>query len=380
MHRFPWIDAAHRVAGDAFWRDDAPVALAAVGEDAPDVAAVPAGHVLFATSGSSGEPKWLALGKPALLASAAAVNGHLEVDADAVWALALPVHHVGGFGVVARARAADCRLACFAGPWIAEDFVRWLDDCRATHTSLVPTQVHDLLAAGARAPEALRAVVVGGGRLEAAVGEAARALGWPVLASYGMTEAASQIATQPLHALGHPYCPAPIPVLPHWEARVNGAGCLEIRGPALFSGVLECGVYRPRAGEWHATRDLATLGVDGLTPLARADALVKIAGELVDPLAIEGKLAGSGGGEIGPLAVVAVADTRLGSRLVAVVERRTDAALVGDLLAAHNAGVPRSQRIGGPLLVDAMPRGALGKIRRSALSGLVAAGMARFTR
>jgi O-succinylbenzoic acid--CoA ligase len=380
MHRSSWIDAAHRVAGDAFWRDEAPVALVAAGEDGPDVALVPAGHVLFATSGSADEPKWLALGKPALLASAAAVNGHLDVDEDAVWALALPVHHVGGFGVVARARAANCRLACFAGPWMAEEFVQWLDDCGATHTSLVPTQVHDLLVLGARAPWALRAVVVGGGRLDAAVGEAARSLGWPVLASYGMTEAGSQVATQPLQALEHPYCPAPIPLLPHWEARVDSAGCLEIRGPALFSGVLKGGDYHPRAGEWHSTRDLAALGPDGLTPLGRADALVKIAGELVDPLAIEGKLAASCGGSIGPFAVVAVADTRLGSRLVVVVERPADAAMAGDFLAAHNARVPRSQRVGGPLLVDAIPRGTLGKIRRSALSRLVAAGLARVTR
>ena len=73
-----------------------------------------------------------------------------------------------------------------------------LADRGVTHTSLVPTQVHDLVKADLRAPETLKAIVVGGGHLDAATGRLARTLGWPVLASYGMTEAASQIATQTL--------------------------------------------------------------------------------------------------------------------------------------------------------------------------------------
>ena len=54
---------------DAFWADPTPLAF--------DAVAIPAGlegHVLFATSGSSGIPKWVALSKKALLVSAAAVN------------------------------------------------------------------------------------------------------------------------------------------------------------------------------------------------------------------------------------------------------------------------------------------------------------------
>ncbi|NIP97055.1 MAG: o-succinylbenzoate--CoA ligase, partial [Akkermansiaceae bacterium] len=54
--------------------------------------------VVFPTSGSGGEHKWVSLRREALLVSAEAVNRHLEVEPADVWMLALPHHHVGGFG------------------------------------------------------------------------------------------------------------------------------------------------------------------------------------------------------------------------------------------------------------------------------------------
>ncbi|RYD33092.1 MAG: long-chain fatty acid--CoA ligase, partial [Verrucomicrobiaceae bacterium] len=62
------MDAA-LLTGEAFWNDPRPFATGAV----PDVPELE-GHVLFETSGSSGNPKWVALSKRALLVSAAAVN------------------------------------------------------------------------------------------------------------------------------------------------------------------------------------------------------------------------------------------------------------------------------------------------------------------
>ena len=62
-------------------------------------------------------------------------------------------------------------------------------------SSLVPAQVLDLVRAGLRPPPVLRAIVVGGGAISAELYRDARALGWPVLPSYGMTECCSQIAT-----------------------------------------------------------------------------------------------------------------------------------------------------------------------------------------
>jgi O-succinylbenzoic acid--CoA ligase len=346
-----------------FWEGDEPVAM---GGSLP--AELP-GLVYFRTSGSTGEPKWIGLSRHALLVSAAAVNRHLGVVAADCWALALPLEHVGGFGVAARAWQAGCRLEVFGRKWHAREFAGWLGGTGATHLSLVPTQVYDLVAEGVRAPAGLRAVVVGGGMLAVATGRAARDLGWPVLASYGMTEAASQIATQGLELLEAPYVSEPLDLLPCWEARCDGDGRIAIRGEALFDGMLvpdgKRWNYEERRSEWFATSDNGVVEGRSLRVTGRADTRVKILGELVDPLAVE---AGLTARIAGGFAVLAVADKRAGHRLVLVREAATDHAEVAAALSAYHAGCPGFQRIGEVVEVAAIPRGPLGKPLRSELA------------
>jgi O-succinylbenzoic acid--CoA ligase len=323
--------------------------------------------VFFQTSGSGGVPKWIGLRKEALLLSAAVVNRHLRVGEESCWGLALPLHHVGGFGVVARAFEAGCRLEEFSRRWEAVAFRDWAAAAGVTHTSLVPTQVHDLVRAGLRGPAGLAVVVVGGGYLSEEEGRAARALGWPVLASYGMTEAGSQIATQGMELLDLPYVSAPLALLPHWRAGVSESGLLRIAGPALFDGWLEREDngwrWRRRTGEWHETSDRADVSTAGLTPLGRADRVVKILGELVDPEAVERELAGAGIA-LGEFCVVAVPDARAGHRLVAVAESAGLLERLRERLAAYHQSAPGFRRVGGPVLMNPLPRSPLGKLRR----------------
>ena len=366
------MDAA-LLTSDAFWKDSGPVALGTFPGELPEAEDL-AGCLLFETSGSSGTPKWVALSRAALLASAAAVNRHLRVTPESCWGLALPTHHVGGFGVCARAFEAGCRLEIFAKRWEPDAFREWLAHSQATHTSLVPTQVHDLVKAALRAPDSLQAIVVGGGHLDVATGQAARDLGWPVLASYGMTEAASQIATQGFEALANPYQPVPIPLLPIWNAEITADGLLRISGPALFSGhvVLVDGGWRfvPRENEWHVTSDRAMLGDGMVTPLGRADTLVKVLGELVDPEAIERELVVLSEGKLvaGSFAIIALPDKRAENVLVPVFESNFDRAVIGSALAAYERNAPGFRRLGPVAFVEKIPRSALGKLLRNELA------------
>lgn len=366
------------LTSEAFRDDPAPFAAVPPGMEAPDFRGI-AGlrhHVCFQTSGSTGAPRWVALSKEALRASARAVNRHLRVGAADCWGLALPVHHVGGFGVAARALEAACRFSVFGRRWDPAAFARWLADTNVTHTSLVPTQIHDLVVAAIRAPENLRAVVVGGGRLDELAGQAARALGWPVLASFGMTEAASQIATQDLESLHAPYQPAPMRILDIWQVEVDPDGRLRIAGPALFSGWVEAGdsgwSYRPRGNPWHATQDRVVLSEAGLTPLGRADTLVKVLGELVDPAEIEDELLALAGGGLHPgsFAVAAVPDERSEHVLVPVFESSHEADSAG-WVQAYNERAPGFKRLRPPVIVTALPRSPLGKIRRAELASIL---------
>lgn len=352
-----------------FWKDPTPIAAGGFPGKLPDFPEL-AGHVLFETSGSSGTPKWIALSKSALLASARAVNEHLGVSRESSWGLALPVRHVGGFGVCARSFTAGCGLEHFDGPWDAGIFADWAETRGITHLSLVPTQVHDLVSGNFTAASSLRAVVVGGGRLEPSSGQAARDLGWPVLASFGMTEACSQIATQKPDSLDLPYHPSPIPLLPVWQAETTSDGRLKISGPALFSGQLvHCGKhwdFLPLESPWFETRDRAHIDGRSITPLGRADALVKVLGELVDPELIERELIelSSGALKPGTFAVVAIPDPRTEHALMPVFERSVPLEVIRQALEAYALRAPGYRRLRPETLLETLPRSPMGKIRR----------------
>lgn len=357
------------------YRDASAPVLMGAGGEAPR--GIP-GLVYFKTSGSTGEPKWVGLDRRALQVSAAAVNRHLGVDAASVWALALPLEHVGGFGVVLRALEAGCGVERFERKWSAPAFATWLGAVRATQLSLVPTQVHDLVVAGLRAPDCLRAVVVGGGCLPHADGRAARELGWPVLASYGMTEAASQVATQSLELLDLPYSPEPLGLLPCWEARSGPSGRIEIRGEALFRGFLRHGEsgwnFEEREGDWFVTSDTGTVEGREVRIAGRADARVKILGEMVDPAVVLAEIVAASAGGMGgrELAVVAVDDARAGKRLVLVHEEGVSPCLIERTLSAYHSVCPGFRRITATVPVGRIPRSPLGKPLASELSRIAA--------
>ncbi len=71
------------------------------------------GHIWFASSGTlsgQGVSKWIALSKQALLSSAQAVNQHLTISSSESWVLALPLAHVGGLVILARAHLLKQRV------------------------------------------------------------------------------------------------------------------------------------------------------------------------------------------------------------------------------------------------------------------------------
>ncbi|MBB5352691.1 O-succinylbenzoic acid--CoA ligase [Haloferula luteola] len=337
-----------------FWLSDLPWAP---GAEMPVVEGEVPGLIFFRTSGSTGEPKWIGLHREALLCSAAAVNRHLGVTASDVWGALLPLHHVGGFGVLARAFEAGSEFRRFHGKWDPRAASAWMEKEQVHHCPMVPTQIHDLVAAKLRAPRALRTVVVGGGSLPDALGRAARNLGWPVLASYGMTEAGSQIATQKIDQLETDYQAFPIPVMAHWRVMPTPDGRLEISGPALFSGMIRrvegCLKYEPRKGSSFLTSDRVLVEERGISVLGRADRQVKVLGELVDLDDLERIL--------GPdVLVVGLPDARKGQELVLLAIDEN----VAQRVESHNARVAGPWRIQRWMKVARLPRTPLGKLDR----------------
>ena len=276
--------------GSALWlnpRLDADQRSAVLGADFPDLA----DHFWIATSGTSGSLKTVALSRVALESSAAAVNRHLSAGPADCWLNPLPLFHVGGLGIVVRAALGGSRLEMLPR-WDAHEFVRRASEVGATLSALVPTQVHDLVAARLTCPPSLRAIVVGGGALEESLRLRGADLGWPLLPSYGLTEAASQVATA---APGTPDFHF-LPLLDHVAARVGDDGLLQISGPSLLTGWMLFegdGTARwedHKVDGWFRTNDRCELRDGKLRMLGRADDLVKIRGELVDVAALERQL------------------------------------------------------------------------------------------
>ena len=330
-------------------------------------------HVWVTTSGSSGSLKLTALSKQALLASAEAVNGHLGSSGDDVWLCVLPRFHVGGLGIYARAFLTGARLVEDA--WDPERFVTTCSGEGVTLSSLVPTQVHDLVVRGFHAPGRLRAIVVGGGRLEDDSYTAARRLGWPILPSYGLTECCSQVATAPLDSLSESRKPD-LEVLRHVEVRCEENGVLALRGSSLLTGYAlddEVGLRRfvdPKIDGWFVTEDLGSVTTVGgrrlLKVEGRGGEFVKIGGESVDLTRLQSiaeKLASAADPPC-DAAIVAVPDPRLGSviHLVATSDR------IDSLAARFNERVLPFERARAAHRVDVIPRTALRKLLRADLT------------
>lgn len=311
-------------------------------------------HVWLATSGTSGALKLVALSKDAILSSAAAVNAHLDAQPSDVWSRVLPSFHVGGIGIDARAHLTGSRVEGF--DWDPQRFARG----GFTLSSLVPAQVRDLVGAKMRAPGGLRAIVVGGGSLPDDLYAEARELAWPLLPSYGLSEAASQVATATLESKD-------LRILSHLrvrieEGRIALSGRSLLTGYALFDGEGRAGFVDPRIDGWFVTEDRGEVEGDVLRVYGRSRDFVKVGGESVDLVRLDRVL----DAVRGPIdaAIVAVSDDRLGH----VIHAATTAADAQSVIAAFNARVLPFERIRAVHRVDSIPRTPLGKLRREELS------------
>lgn len=257
-------------------------------------------HFWLATSGSSaqnpGELKWVALSMKSVRAAALAVNRHLEAASSDIWIHALPFFHVGGLGILARAHIngaqwVDGLLIQADGfrQWDCRAFYEKASESKATLSALVPTQVYDLVQAGLKSPPSLRAIVVGGAALNEELYARARALGWKLLPSYGLTECGAQVATACLSTLESISDFPALKILSHIEIRSTAQGQLQMHGPSLLTGFALLRRERnrdtfidPKVDGWFTSEDRGEVRSGFLLPQGRALDFVKIGGESVD--------------------------------------------------------------------------------------------------
>ncbi|MCB9520424.1 MAG: AMP-binding protein [Myxococcales bacterium] len=339
-----------------------------------DIAALPAGaDVLVATSGTTGARRLAVLGADGIEASALASAANLGWRADDRWWLAMPTAHVGGLSVLTRCAASGAGVVC-TPRFTPEAFAEAVDERGVTMASLVPTMLRRVLdeLPGWRPPASLRAVLVGGGPTTPALALAARRRGLPVLLTWGMTEAGSQIATQPLDVarsdapddaanVGTP--------LAGFEVELRGARAWVRGGPMMLGYV---GAPSPfDASGWFDTRDDVAPDTRGrLRVLGRGTELIITGGENVYPAELEAAIESHP--SVAAACVVGVPDVRWGELVVAVVVG--DATSEGEVAAELARRLPPHKRPKRWVWVDELQKTAADKIDRAAVRAAVCDG------
>lgn len=342
------------------------------------------GHIWIASSGSSAgshqSVKLIALSKKAFLASAEAVNRHLMSGESDIWLQAIPRFHVGGLSIEARAylSGASIRSGVRDEKWDAGYFIDQAEQTKATLSSLVPTQVYDLIQTGRRAPSALRAIVIGGSALSTELYLKATSLGWPLLPSYGLTECCSQVATAELESW-KTQTPR-LRILSHVKAETTSEGLLRIQSEALLSGYAQ---WRdgnntwtdPKVQGWYQTEDICELKDGFLKPFGRGSDYVKVSGEGVSLPQLQETLESLARRSAPDLwlqvAVAALPHPRSGSALVLAHSSKVSATTAAKIQSEFNQIVAPFERLTQNRPVAEIPRTALGKIAREKLKEML---------
>lgn len=263
------------------------------------------------TSGTSGRPKAVRLSFDNLRASAMASKDRLGLSEGDRWLGSLSPAHVGGIALIARAALLRSVLV-LRGPFEVGSFIGLLRGGTVEFASLVPTMLHQTLAAWgeAEAPASLRCLLIGGAPASLDLVRAAVAKGFPLALTYGLTEASSQVATaSPALVREKPGTVGP--PLSGVEVRMSGEGELLVKGPTVAVGHLS-------SDGWLHTGDLGRVDRDGhLWITGRITDRIITGGVNVEPSEVERVLEAVPGVE--QATVVGIPDPEWGEKVVAAL-------------------------------------------------------------
>ena len=336
--------------------------------------------LILHTSGSTGRPKRVPLTHANLTISSHNVAATYDLSARDVSMCVMPLFHVHGLVASTLATLATGGTVVVPAKFSPLSFWRMVRDTGATWYSAVPT-IHQLLLARAEkgsrpaGSENLRFIRSCSAALPPPVmAGLEEAFGAPVLEAYGMTEAAHQMASNPLP----PAARKPGSVGPGTNVGIsirdeNGnelpageRGEVCISGPNVVSGYENNPEANATAffGEWFRTGDQGTLDEQGYLSLTgRLKEMINRGGEKISPREIDEVL----------LAHPAIAEAvsfgqphaTWGEEVAAAVTLREGATVKeAEILAFCRERLADFKRPKQIFITDAIPRTATGKIQR----------------
>ncbi len=371
-------------AGDFRLRSDLRADPARPGPAQPDDVAL-----VLHTSGTTSRPKIVPLSHRNVCASARHIGDTLALGRHDRCLNVMPLFHIHGLiAAVLATVAAGASVVCAPG-FNALRFFAWLAAVEPSWYTAVPTMHQAILTRAARNAAARVAVTHGGARLRfirsssaslppSVMADLEAAFGAPVIESYGMTEAAHQMTSNPLPPRARKPGSVGVAAGPD-VAIMDAAGALlplgatgeiVIRGPNVTTGYAR----NPEANAtayhdgWFRTGDQGLFDDDGyLRITGRLKEIINRGGEKISPREIDEVLLAHP--DVVQAVAFAVPHDALGEEVAAAVVLRSGATATPRDIRAHAAArvapfkVPRTV-----LIVDEIPKGPTGKLQRIGLA------------
>jgi acyl-CoA synthetase (AMP-forming)/AMP-acid ligase II len=352
--------------------------------DKPSSAALPeedAVALLLHTSGTTGKPKGVPLRQSNLLHAAATVADSYELGARDVSYCVMPLFHVHGLVASTLATLHTGGTVVVPPKFSASRFWSDVQTHGATWYSAVPTIHHVLSAEGVPDKHGLRFARSCSSPLPVPLQHDLEAqLGVPLLQAYGMSEAAHQMASNPLppkeSRAGTVGLATGVDIAAldrDWNQVAAGEeGEIAVRGPSVIDAYLdneEANASQFRDG-WFRTGDSGSVSADGYIELhGRLKELINRGGEKISPYEVEDVLLTHPG--VAEAVVFAAPDAKYGEQVAAAVVPG-DGGLSADDVRAHCgeqlAGFKVPVQVS---IVDEIPKGPTGKVQRRLLAELL---------
>jgi oxalate---CoA ligase len=352
--------------------------------DRPGMAAQDDIALILHTSGTTTRPKIVPLSHGNVTASARHIGASLELSNTDVCLNIMPLFHIHGLIAALLSTLAAGGAVCCTPGLNAFRFFGWFAEIRPTWYTAVPTMHQTLLELAPRfrdqiAQGRLRFIRSSSASLPPPVmRDLEAAFGVPVIEAYGMTEAAHQMAANPLPP--RPRFAGSVGIAAGPEIAVmddagnllpaDTAGEIVIRGPNVTAGYENNQEANDRAftNGWFRTGDEGVLDAEGyLRITGRLKEVINRAGEKIAPLEVEAVLLEHPA--IRQAVVFAMPDRLMGEEVASAVVLRDgmtiDETDLRDFVATRLTAFKVPKRV---IHLTELPKGPTGKPQRIGLA------------
>lgn len=389
----PAIAAAERCGVELLpisWREDDPAGTFGFSQQNLEPGAEPSYSgpddeaLVLHTSGTTSRPKVVPLSNANVAASARHISQILRLEPSDRGLNIMPLFHIHGLiASLLSSMAAGASVICTPG-FNALRFYQWLEGVRPSWYTAVPTMHQAILSRSGRNAEIVKGAQLRFIRSSSSslpppvMADLEATFGCPVVEAYGMTEAAHQMASNPLPPAARKAgsvgrAAGPEVAVMTKSGRLLGAGEegeIVIRGANVFSAYEN----NPQANEdsfsdgWFRTGDLGVFDDEGyLTISGRLKEIINRGGEKIAPREVDDVIQAHPA--VDQIVTFALPHDKLGEEVAAVIVFKEGHTAEPAELRAFASERLAAFKVPSRIFVrDEIPKGATGKLQRIGLA------------